>query len=70
MGISMPVTKWNYLVTKAEDIADAIAKAFYIARSGRPGPVLIDITKNAQFGEVEYEYKMQLYQELSSRTRS
>jgi acetolactate synthase-1/2/3 large subunit len=56
MGISMPITKWNCQVTKAEDIAVAIAKAFYIARSGRPGPVLIDITKNAQFAEVEYEY--------------
>ncbi len=56
MGISMPITKWNCQVTKSEDIADAIAKAFYIARSGRPGPVLVDITKNAQFAEVDYEY--------------
>ncbi len=57
VGISMPVTKWNIQVTKAEDIPAAIAKAFYIAGSGRPGPVLIDITKNAQFGELDFEYK-------------
>lgn len=57
IGISMPVTKWNYLVTKSEEIPDIIARAFFIARTGRPGPVLIDITKNAQFGELEFEYK-------------
>lgn len=57
IGISMPVTKWNYQVTKPEEIPWAIAKAFYIANSGRPGPVLIDITKDAQFGELEYSYK-------------
>jgi len=57
IGISMPVTKWNIQVTKAEDVCDAIAKAFYIARSGRPGPVLVDITKDAQFGETEYKYQ-------------
>ncbi|MDP4210288.1 MAG: biosynthetic-type acetolactate synthase large subunit [Bacteroidota bacterium] len=57
IGISMPVTKWNVLVTKAEDIPAAIAKAFYIAKSGRPGPVLIDITKDAQFAQFDYEYK-------------
>ncbi len=56
VGISMPVTKWNVQVTKAEDIAPAIAKAFYIAKSGRPGPVLVDITKDAQFGEVDFNY--------------
>ena len=56
IGISMPVTKWNIQVTRAEDIADAIAKAFYIAASGRPGPVLIDITKDAQFGMVDFQY--------------
>ncbi|SFO57679.1 acetolactate synthase, large subunit [Algoriphagus ornithinivorans] len=56
VGISMPGTKWNIQVRKVEDIAPAIAKGFYIARSGRPGPVLIDITKNAQvdFGEMNY----------------
>lgn len=57
IGISMPVTKWNVQVTKAEDIPGALAKAFYIARSGRPGPVVVDITKNAQFAEFDYEYK-------------
>ncbi len=48
VGISMPITKWNYQITKADEIAETIAKAFYIAMSGRPGPVLIDITKDAQ----------------------
>lgn len=57
VGISMPVTKWNYQVTKAEDIPFAIARAFYIANSGRPGPVLIDITKDAQFGMMDYSYE-------------
>ncbi|MGB1517739.1 MAG: biosynthetic-type acetolactate synthase large subunit [Crocinitomicaceae bacterium] len=57
IGISMPVTKWNIQVTRAEDIADAIARAFYIAKSGRPGPVLVDITKDAQFGEAGFNYK-------------
>ena len=57
VGISMPVTKWNVQVTRAEDIPGAIAKAFYIAKSGRPGPVLVDITKDAQFGEVDFQYK-------------
>jgi acetolactate synthase-1/2/3 large subunit len=57
IGISMPVTKWNIQVTKAEDIAEAIARAFYIAKSGRPGPVLVDITKDAQFGMTDYRYE-------------
>jgi acetolactate synthase I/II/III large subunit len=57
IGISMPVTKWNYLVTKAEEIPWVLAQAFYIARSGRPGPVLIDITKNAQFAELDFKYE-------------
>ena len=57
IGISMPVTKWNIQVTKAEDIAPALAKAFYIARTGRPGPVLVDITKDAQFGMVNFIYE-------------
>lgn len=57
IGISMPVTKWNYQVTKAEEIPEAIARAFYIANSGRPGPVLIDITKDAQFGELDFTYQ-------------
>lgn len=56
IGISMPVTKWNYQVSKASEIPEAIAKAFYIARSGRPGPVLIDITKDAQFSTLDFQY--------------
>ena len=57
IGISMPVTKWNYQITNSEEIGEIISKAFYIARSGRPGPVLIDITKDAQFSEVDFKYK-------------
>ncbi|PRY88966.1 biosynthetic-type acetolactate synthase large subunit [Mongoliibacter ruber] len=56
VGLSMPGTKWNIQVRRVEDIAPAIAKAFHIAKTGRPGPVLVDITKNAQieFGEFNY----------------
>ena len=54
-GITMPITKCNYLVRRAEDLADVIREAFAIARSGRPGPVLIDILKNVTYEEVEYE---------------
>ena len=57
VGISTPVTKWNCQVTKASQIPEAMAKAFYIARSGRPGPVLIDITKDAQFEEFDFKYE-------------
>lgn len=57
IGISTPVTKWNYQVTRAEEIPEIMARAFYIARSGRPGPVLVDITKDAQFGLLDFEYK-------------
>lgn len=57
IGISTPVTKWNYQITKAAEIPEIIAKAFFIAKSGRPGPVLIDITKDAQFGELDFTYK-------------
>jgi len=57
IGISTPITKWNHQVTKAEDIPSVLAKAFYIARSGRPGPVLIDITKDAQFGKLDFSYE-------------
>ena len=57
IGISTPVTKWNYQITKAREIPDIISKAFYIASSGRPGPVLIDITKDAQFEFCDYNYK-------------
>ena len=57
IGISTPVTKWNYQITDVKEIPEIMAKAFYIARSGRPGPVLIDITKNAQFDTSDFEYK-------------
>ena len=57
IGISTPVTKWNYQITEAHEIPEIMAKAFYIARSGRPGPVLIDITKNAQFDEMDFSYQ-------------
>ena len=57
VGISTPVTKWNCQVTRAEDIPEALAKAFYVAKSGRPGPVLIDITKDAQFNEFDFSYE-------------
>jgi len=57
VGISIPVTKWNYQITCAEEIPEILSKAFYIARSGRPGPVLIDITKDAQMSSFDYAYK-------------
>jgi len=57
VSVSMPITKWNYQITSADEICDVMAKAFFYANSGRPGPVLIDITKNAQFEEVEFNYK-------------
>ena len=57
VGISTPVTKWNCQVTKASEIPEAIAKAFYIARSGRPGPVLVDITKDAQLEMLDFSYE-------------
>ncbi|MGF1586485.1 MAG: biosynthetic-type acetolactate synthase large subunit [Bacteroidales bacterium] len=57
VGITQPITKWNYQVTRAEEIPWAMARAFYIAASGRPGPVLLDITKDAQFGMVDYAYQ-------------
>lgn len=55
--ITQSVTKWNCQVRRPEDIAEAIAKAFYIANTGRPGPVMIDFTKDAQVGMCDYEYK-------------
>jgi acetolactate synthase-1/2/3 large subunit len=54
-GITLPITKHNYLITNADEIAEAVHEAFYIARSGRPGPVLIDICKNAQLESVDIE---------------
>ena len=57
VGMSMPVTKWNYQITSVDEIPEIMAKAFYIARSGRPGPVLIDIAKDAQFADIEFSYE-------------
>ena len=56
IGISTPITKWNYQITNASEIPEIFAKAFYIAKSGRPGPVLIDITKDAQFELFDFSY--------------
>ncbi len=57
ISCTMAVTKWNYQITKASEIPEIFAKAFYIARSGRPGPVLIDITKDAQIDTLDFVYK-------------
>ncbi len=57
VGISTPVTKWNCQVTKAEDIPAVMAKAFFIAKSGRPGPVLVDVTKDAQLEKLDFSYE-------------
>ena len=56
-GISLPITKHNYLVTRTEDIAPALREAFLIAKSGRPGPVLVDITKDAQQASAEFNFE-------------
>jgi acetolactate synthase I/II/III large subunit len=56
VGMSMPVTKWNYQITNADEIPMIVAKAFHIATTGRPGPVLIDIAKDVQFAELDFEY--------------
>jgi acetolactate synthase-1/2/3 large subunit len=56
VSVSMPITKWNYQITSADEICDVVARAFFYANSGRPGPVLIDLTKNAQVEEVEFIY--------------
>jgi acetolactate synthase I/II/III large subunit len=55
-GVTLPITKHNYLVTRAQDIAPMLRQAFYVARSGRPGPVLVDITKDAQQASVDFEW--------------
>ncbi len=57
IGCSTPVTKWNYQITNADEIPEIFSKAFYIANSGRPGPVLIDITKNAQIEKLNFKYE-------------
>jgi acetolactate synthase I/II/III large subunit len=56
-GVTLPITKHNYLITRADEIAPAVREAFHVARSGRPGPVLIDITKDAQQGACEFDYE-------------
>jgi acetolactate synthase-1/2/3 large subunit len=56
VGITQPITKHNYLVTDVRELPVALKEAFYIARTGRPGPVLVDIAKDAQMAEIEYEY--------------
>src|SRR6476469_4134574 len=56
-GITLPITKHNYLVTRAEDVAPTIREAFAVAKSGRPGPVLVDITKDAQQGSCEVDWQ-------------
>ena len=55
VGVTQPITKWSYQIRRAEDVAWAVSRAFYIARSGRPGPVVLDFTKNAQTEEADYE---------------
>ena len=57
IGVSLPVTKWAYQIRRAEDIAWAVSRAFYIASSGRPGPVILDIAKDAQIATCEYKYE-------------
>ena len=57
MGITLPITKWAYQIRRPEEIAGAVARAFYIARTGRPGPVVLDLTKDAQVGLTEFAYK-------------
>ncbi|GIW64311.1 MAG: hypothetical protein KatS3mg092_0244 [Patescibacteria group bacterium] len=56
IGITTPITKWNYQITQASEIPEVFAKAFYIATHGRPGPVVIDITKNAQIESLDFNY--------------
>ena len=55
VGITSPISKWSYQIRRPEDVAWAVARAFYIAKSGRPGPVVLDFAKNAQTGTVEFE---------------
>ncbi len=55
VGMTQPISKWNYQIRRAEDVAWAVSRAFYIARSGRPGPVVLDFARNAQVGEVDFE---------------
>lgn len=65
LSLSSPVTKWNYLITDPDEIPEIIAKAFYIARTGRPGPVLIDITKDAQVAMMTKEFKYKFHEKVA-----
>src|SRR6185503_12999520 len=56
-GVTLPITKHNYLVTRADEVASTVREAFYVAKSGRPGPVLIDITKDAQQAMAEFDWE-------------
>lgn len=64
ISLTIPITKWNYQITEAKEIASVISKAFYIARAGRPGPVVIDVTKNAQFEKIPFS--LQPYEEKNA----
>ncbi|QKZ11433.1 biosynthetic-type acetolactate synthase large subunit [Spirosoma sp. KUDC1026] len=66
MGVTMPITKWNYQITSADEVPEIISKAFYIAKSGRPGPVLIDITKSAQLELMTQPFEYECCQSLVS----
>jgi acetolactate synthase-1/2/3 large subunit len=66
MGVTMPITKWNYQITSADEVPEIISKAFYIAKSGRPGPVLIDITKSAQIELMTQPFEYECCQSLIS----
>ena len=57
VGVSQPISKWSYQIRRAEDVAWAVSRAFYIARSGRPGPVVLDFARNAQVEEFDWEPK-------------
>lgn len=57
VGITQPITKWSYQIRRPEDVAPAVARAFYIASTGRPGPVVLDFAKDAQVGLTEFNYK-------------
>lgn len=57
LGVTLPISKWSYQIRRPEDVATAVARAFFIARTGRPGPVVLDFAKNAQFGKARFDHK-------------
>ncbi|MCX7956036.1 MAG: biosynthetic-type acetolactate synthase large subunit [Patescibacteria group bacterium] len=69
IGITTPITKWNYQIINAQEIPEIISKAFYIASKGRPGPVVIDITKNAQIEELDYKPKKIFIEKLEKTNK-